>query len=128
MTEYQENLPFMPITQGVVLPGMIVTLALETDEARAAVDAAGSAGGRLVLVPHIDGRYATIGVISEILETGDLPGGPPAAVVRGQQRATIGSGAPGTGKALWIQVDPIEETPHSSTAQELAREYRAVLE
>jgi ATP-dependent Lon protease len=107
---------------------MVFTLALETEEARAAVDSAGSAGGRLVLVPHIEGRYASIGVISEILETGDLPGGPPAAVVRGQQRATIGTGVPGTGRALWIQVDPIPETAHSSTAQELAREYRAVLE
>jgi ATP-dependent Lon protease len=107
---------------------MAFTMALETEEARAAVDSAGSAGGRLVLVPHIEGRYATIGVICEILETGDLPGGPPAAVVRGLQRATIGTGVPGTGRALWIQVDPIDEPAHSSTAQELAREYRAVLE
>jgi ATP-dependent Lon protease len=124
----QQTLPLLPLTSGVVLPGMVFTLALETEEARAAVDAAGAAGGRLVLVPHIEGRYASIGVIAEILETGDLPGGPPAAVVRGQQRATIGTGVPGTGRALWIQVDPIEETAHSSTAQELAREYRAVLE
>src|ERR1700691_3595144 len=107
MTEYQENLPFMPITQGVVFPGMIVTMALETDEAKAAVEAAGSAGGRLVLVPHIEGRYSAIGVISEILEVGELPGGPMAAVVRGVQRATIGTGVPGTGQALWIQVDAV---------------------
>jgi len=124
----QQTLPLLPLTSGVVLPGMVFTLALETDEARAAVDAAGSAGGRLVLVPRIDGRYATIGVISEILETGELPGGPPAAVVRGDKRATIGTGVPGTGQALWIQVDPIEEPEPSVSAHELAREYRAVLE
>jgi ATP-dependent Lon protease len=124
----QETLPLLPLTSGVVLPGMVFTLALETEEARAAVDSAGSAGGRLVLVPHIEGRYASIGVICEILETGELPGGPQAAVVRGLQRATIGTGVPGTGRALWIQVDPIEEPAPSSTAQELAREYRAVLE
>ena len=75
MTEYQENLPFMPITQGVVFPGMIVTLALETDEARAAVEAAGSAGGRLVLVPHIDRRYSSIGVVAEIVQAGEAGGG-----------------------------------------------------
>ena len=124
----QQTLPLLPLTSGVVLPGMVFTLALETDEARAAVDAAGSAGGRLVLVPRIDGRYARIGVISEILETGELPGGPPAAVVRGERRATIGTGVPGTGQALWIQVEPIEEPEPSVSAHELAREYRAVLE
>ncbi|HXY44385.1 MAG TPA: LON peptidase substrate-binding domain-containing protein, partial [Acidimicrobiales bacterium] len=124
----QQTLPLLPLTSGVVLPGMVFTLALETDEARAAVEAAGSAGGRLVLVPRIEGRYARIGVISEILETGELPGGPLAAVVRGDRRATIGTGVPGTGQALWIQVDPIEEPEPSANAHELAREYRAVLE
>jgi ATP-dependent Lon protease len=124
----QQTLPLLPLTSGVVLPGMVFTLALETDEARAAVEAAGSAGGRLVLVPRIEGRYARIGVISEILETGELPGGPPAAVVRGDTRATIGTGMPGTGQALWIHVEAIEEPEASSTANELAREYRAVLE
>ena len=60
----QHTLPLLPLTSGVVLPGMVFTMALETDEAKAAVEAAGSAGGRLVLVPHIEGRYSTIGVIS----------------------------------------------------------------
>jgi ATP-dependent Lon protease len=124
----QQTLPLLPLTSGVVLPGMVFSLALETDEARAAVDAAGAAGGRLVIVPRVEGRYATIGVISAILETGELPGGPLAAVVQGQQRAAIGAVVPGTGEALWMQVDPISEPPASTTAQELAREYRAVLE
>src|ERR1700683_1338022 len=124
----QQTLPLLPLTSGVVLPGMVFTLALETDEARAAVEAAGSAGGRLVLVPHIEGRYSAIGVISEILEVGELPGGPMAAVVRGVERATIGTGVPGTGQALWIQVDAVPDTPVTPTSLELAREYRAVLE
>ncbi|MHB1509524.1 MAG: endopeptidase La [Acidimicrobiales bacterium] len=123
-----QTLPLLPLTSGVVLPGMVFSLALETEESRAAVEAAGSAGGRLVLVPRFKGRYASIGVIAEILETGELPGGPQAAVVRGDTRATIGTGVPGTGQALWIQVDPIEEPEPSSVAHELAREYRAVLE
>ena len=123
-----QTLPLLPLTSGVVLPGMVFSLALETEESRAAVEAAGSAGGRLVLVPRFKGQYASIGVIAEILETGELPGGPQAAVVRGDTRATIGTGAPGTGRALWIQVDPIEEPEPSPVAHELAREYRAVLE
>jgi hypothetical protein len=32
-------LPLLPLTTGVVLPGMVVTLTIESDEARAAVEA-----------------------------------------------------------------------------------------
>ena len=128
MTELNQTLPFLPLTSGVVLPGMVFTMALETDEARAAAEAAGSVGGELVLVPHIDGRYSSVGVISKILETGELPGGPTAVVVSGLRRATIGTAVPGTGQALWVQVDPVVEDPETARAQELAREYRAVLE
>ncbi|MGH9169553.1 MAG: endopeptidase La [Acidimicrobiales bacterium] len=107
---------------------MVFTLALETDEARAAVEAAGSAGGQLVLVPHIEGRYSSVGVVAEIMEVGDLPGGHRAAVVQGVKRAMIGTGVPGTGQALWIQVDPIAEPEPTDEDLEIAREYRAVLE
>jgi ATP-dependent Lon protease len=126
--DVNRTLPLLPLTTGVVLPGMVITLALETDEAKAAVEAAGSVGGQLVLVPHVEGTYASVGVIAEILELGELPGGPLAMVVNGLTRATIGSAVPGTGKALWVQVDPVAEAPATSAAQELAREYRAVLE
>ena len=128
MTQLTQTLPLLPLTSGVVLPGMVFTMALETGESRAAADAAGSVGGRLVLVPHIEGRYAAIGVVSEIVERGELPGGTPAVVVRGLERAQIGTGVPGTGQALWVQVDPVAEEAPSTAAQQLAREYRAVLE
>ncbi len=128
MAELNETLPLLPLTSGVVLPGMAFTMALESDEARAAVDAARSAGDRLVLVPHVEGRYARIGVISEIVETGELPGGTVAVVVRGIERAVIGAAVPATGQALWIQVEPIETGPVDESVHELAREYRAVLE
>jgi len=128
MTDLNQTLPLLPLTSGVVLPGMVFTMALETDEAKAAAEAAGSVGGELVLVPHIDGRYSSVGVISKILETGELPGGPTAVVVSGLRRTTIGTAVPGTGQALWVQVDPVVEDPETPRAQELAREYRAVLE
>ena len=35
------TLPVLPLSAGVVLPQMVITLALETDEARAAAEAAG---------------------------------------------------------------------------------------
>ena len=89
----------------------------------------------MLLVPHIEGRYASVGVVSEIMEEGDLPGGLPAVAVRGDQRARIGTGVPGTGAALWVEAELLgEESPdhdgpgHDGTVATLAREYRAVLE
>jgi ATP-dependent Lon protease len=107
---------------------MVFTMALESDEARVAVEAARSAGGRLLLVPHIEGRYASVGVIAEVMEEGALPGGLPAVAVRGDQRASIGTGVPGTGEALWVEAEPLLDGEATPAASELAREYRAVLE
>ncbi|HEY5110073.1 MAG TPA: endopeptidase La [Acidimicrobiales bacterium] len=124
-----ENLPLLPLTSGVLLPGMVFTLALESDEAIAAVEAAEAAGGALVIVPFIDGRYASVGVVAEVAERGELPGGLAAVAVRGVERARLGTAVPGTGQALWVEVEPVDEDgPDHGTAVELAREYRAVLE
>jgi ATP-dependent Lon protease len=128
MTTESVTLPLLPLTSGVVLPGMVFTMALESDEARVAVEAAQSAGGRLLLVPHIEGRYASVGVIAEVMEEGTLPGGLQAVAVRGDQRATIGTGVPGTGAALWVEAEPLDEGEATPAVGELAREYRAVLE
>ncbi len=128
MTNENVTLPLLPLKSGVVLPGMVFTMALESDEARAAVEAARSAGGRLLLVPHIEGRFASVGVISEVMEEGDLPGGLPAVAIRGDRRAVIGTGVPGTGDALWVEAEPLEEPEPTAAVNELAREYRAVTE
>jgi ATP-dependent Lon protease len=125
-----DNLPLLPLTSGVLLPGMVFTMALESDEAVAAVEAAEAAGGSLVIVPFIEGRYASVGVVAEVTERGQLPGGMAAVAVRGVERARLGTAVPGTGKALWVEVDLVgEELPEDPTAAvELAREYRAVVE
>jgi ATP-dependent Lon protease len=128
MPETTQTLPVLPLSSGVVLPGMAFTLALETDDARAAAEAAGPSGARLVIVPRLDGRYASVGTIAEVVELGELPGGQPAMVVRGLERARLGTAVPGTGQALWVQVEPINEGEPTAEVVELAREYRAVLE
>jgi ATP-dependent Lon protease len=122
------TLPLLPLKSGVVLPGMVFTMALESEESRVAVEAARSAGGHLLLVPHIEGRYSSIGVIAEVMEEGTLPGGLEAIAVRGDQRATIGTGVPGTGDALWVEAEPLDDGEATAVVVELAREYRAVLE
>jgi ATP-dependent Lon protease len=128
MTNENVTLPLLPLKSGVILPGMVFTMALESNEARVAVEAARSAGGHLLLVPHIEGRYANVGVIAEVMEEGSLPGGLEAIVIRGDQRATIGTGVPGTGDALWVESEPLDDGESTPAVVELAREYRAVLE
>jgi ATP-dependent Lon protease len=121
-------LPLIPLTTGVVLPQMVVTLALETDEARDAADAA-SDGERLVLlVPKTDGRYARVGTVAQVESTGDLPNGVRALVLRGLSRAVVGAGVVGTGTALWVEADPVSEAPEASArTKELAGQYRALV-
>ena len=125
-----DNLPLLPLTSGVLLPGMVFTMALESEEAAAAVEAAEAADGSLVIVPCIEGRYASVGVVAEVAERGQLPGGMAAVAVRGVQRARLGTAVPGTGRALWVEVDLVGDEPPAdpTTAVELAREYRAVVE
>src|SRR5205807_538202 len=122
------TLPLVPTNTGVVLPGMVVSMALETPEARAAVEAANGGDGQVVLVPRVGGRYAAVGTVAHIEQAGQLPGGVAAVVVRGVSRARIGVGLPGTGTALWVQVEPVEDPVPSERALELAREVRAVME
>ncbi len=128
MDHATENLPLLPLTSGVLLPGMVFSMALESDEAKAAAAAAEAAGGRLVIVPFIEGRYAAVGVIAEVMESGELPGGLPAVAVRGLERARLGTAVPGTGRALWVEVEVLPEGEPTEEAVELGREYRAVLE
>ena len=124
-------LPLLPLSSGVVLPGMVVTLALETPEAQAAARAAEAADRTLVLVPkRAGGGYADVGTVARIEDVGALRGGQQGAVVRGLRRAYLGAGTsdPLGGPATWIEVRPIEVGPASEEAHRLARELRATVE
>jgi ATP-dependent Lon protease len=119
MSNENVTLPLLPLKSGVVLPGMVFTMALESDEARAAVGAARSAGGKMLVVPHIDGYFASVGVIAAIAEEGSLPGGLQAVALRGDQRATIGTTVPGTGAAQWVEAEVLGEGPPTPAATDL---------
>jgi ATP-dependent Lon protease len=121
-------LPLLPLATGVVLPGMVVTMAIESNEAKAAIEATESSEGRILLVPRLDGRYARVGTVAKVEDSGELPSGLRAVVVRGLHRAVVGVGVPApAGSALWVQAEPARSEP-SPRARELAREYRAVVE
>jgi len=124
------SVPVLPLTTGVVLPQMVVTVALETDEAKAAAAALGTLDRdpkpELLLVPRVEGRYGRIGVLATVESHGELPGGTPALIVRAAGRARMGAGVVGTGAALLVEADPIPEPDPSPRAVELADELRQV--
>ena len=137
------KLPVLPLTDSVVLPGMVVPVRLDQPEPRSAVDAAqsdlagddadaGSARAprgdrRVLLVPRLDGHYASVGTVAVLEQVGRMPTGEPAAVVRAEQRARIGSGVTGPGAALWVEATPIPEPPTTGRTTELAAEYKALV-
>src|SRR5438876_4174299 len=124
-----QTLPVLPLESGVILPQMVVTVALETPEARDAVGAAQRNGNVLLLLPRIDGRYARVGTVARLEDSGELPGGQKIAVMRGLHRARITVASPGDGPGLWVEAeaspDPEQPTERSLT---LGREFRAVVE
>jgi ATP-dependent Lon protease len=116
-------LPVLPTPDGVVLPDMVITVALESDEARLAVES--SADGHLVLVPRVEGRFTRIGVTAHIENRGRLPNGTPALTVRALERVRVGSGVVGETAALWVEVEPVPDRETTPADTELAAEYRA---
>jgi ATP-dependent Lon protease len=132
MTEQLTNrtLPVLPLTTGVVLPQMVITVALETAEAKAAGDAVAAGGDHeLLLVPRLDGTYASVGVIARVESDGQLPSGGRALLVRAIGRARVGVAVPGPddgdGRALWVEATPVDDGEPSARAVELAVELRA---
>jgi ATP-dependent Lon protease len=139
------SLPVLPLDDTVVLPSMVVPVEMSDTEVRGAIEAAqmaasapgttslsGTSGGsggakpRVVLVPRLSGKYSAVGTLGVVEQTGRLPSGELAAVIRGLSRIRIGTGTVGPGAALWVEGTVEEEPPASARAQELAREYRGL--
>ncbi|MFW2381280.1 MAG: endopeptidase La [Acidimicrobiales bacterium] len=122
-----ETLPLLPLPDGVILPDTVVTISVQSEEARQVLDAASSVG-RLLLVPQFGGekgsRFAKVGVTATIEDTGELPDGTPAITIKAHQRARVGVGVVGSSAGLWVEAEPIADE-HTDQTDELAREYRA---
>ena len=122
----QPSLPVLFLPDVVVLPGMVVPISLD-EAAQAAVDAARSTGeNELLIAPRLEDRYASYGVVATVERVGRMVGGGPAAVLRAGRRARIGSGVTGPGAALWVEVEPVEETV-TEHARELAEDYKRLV-
>ena len=132
------SLPVLPLDDTVILPSMVVPVDMSDTEVRGAIEAAqmaasapgvtrlASAKPQVLLVPKLSGKYSAVGTLGAVEQTGRLPSGEPAAVIRGLSRVRIGTGTVGPGAALWVEGTVEPEPPASARAQELAREYRGI--
>ena len=128
-TPKSELLPVLPMDDVVVLPHMSVTLAVEGSDQKAAIEAARQGNRMILLVPRVDGKFGAIGTAARLGESAELPTGAEAFMIRGEYRARLGGGQADMGGALFVKADPIvDPEPPTERSQQLAREYRALLE
>ena len=119
----QATLPVLPLHNGVVFPHMAVTIQVSSTEGKTALRAAETTGGRLLIVPRLQGRYATVGTIATVQndEEGNI-------VVSGESRARVGAGSVDEAGALWVGAEESPEVDIVDEAlDELVAEYRAVV-
>jgi ATP-dependent Lon protease len=128
----KQTFPVLFLDDLVVLPDMVVPLEL-TSQTQGTLDAAkaghdGSATNlQLLVVPRIDGSSGSMGTVAEVTQIGRLPSGEAAIVLRGVQRAAIGTGVSGPGAALWVEAEPLDEPAITPRARELAAEFKQIL-
>ena len=119
-------LPVLPLDDAVVLPGTSVTFPVTSDEQAEALS--GAVEGRILLVPRVDGTFASYGAVAQIVGEVTLPDGTRGVAVEAMHRAELGPailGEPGLRVSAHELHDPADPGPE---AAELAREYRAVVE
>jgi ATP-dependent Lon protease len=102
---------------------MAVTIQISSDEGRVALAAADKTGGKILIVPRLKGRYASVGTIATLQsdEDGNI-------VVSGESRARVGAGAVDETGALWVEAEEYPEVDIVDDAlDEQVAEYRAVV-
>jgi ATP-dependent Lon protease len=122
------TLPVLQLPRGVVFPGVVVTIALESEAAKTAVAAAQHGDGRLLLVPGVTGRTAAVGTIAHVDQVGDMPNGVTGAILRGVGRGRIGAGIVSDRAGLWVGVTPVDDARPSPRIEALTRELRVLAE
>ncbi len=129
-----ETLPLLPLSDGVVLPEMVVTMSIQSPEAASVIE---DATNRLLLVPRIGldddasagdsnrHRYARVGVIATIEDRSTLPNGTPAVTIKAHHRARVGTAVIGQTAGLWVEAEPIIDPEATDEVLDLASTYRA---
>ena len=133
----------------VVLPGTVVTISLDHDQARAAIEAAGRADGRIVLIApgnepgngepgngepgngtahNATPPAGTVGVVARVPNTATLPNGEQAAILQAERRARIVAVHTSERGAHHAEVELITDARPTPRVEAATRELRVVLE
>ncbi len=108
----------IPLDDTVLFPHMQATLPVDA-----------GADDRVFLVPRHGTDYARVGVVAEVVERLQLPGGGTAVALRGLHRGIAGAAQPSRDGSLRVEVEERpDSTPPPSRVADLEREYRAVVE
>ncbi|MFZ0217242.1 MAG: AAA family ATPase, partial [Candidatus Dormiibacterota bacterium] len=108
---------------------MSATIPLDNEDAMRAARAAFANDNLLLLLPKVDGRYSTVGVIAKIEEKGTVGAGTEIIVAQGRTRAVLGSVSTDETGALVAEITPRPDpSTQDDSLRELAQQYRAVLE
>jgi len=110
----------IPLDEAIVFPTVTATLPIDVGDE-----------DRVFLLPRTDGEFARVGVVAEVLESGESRRGEPAATVLGLHRGLAGAAVAGEDdpETLHIEVQEFHDGhPDDEHTRELSREYRAVVE
>jgi ATP-dependent Lon protease len=112
------SLLLIPLDEAIVFPSITATLPVDTGDE-----------DRVFLLPRQDGEFGRIGVVAEVIERGQLPGGAHVATVVGLHRGLAGAAQPADGELLRVDVQEIHDGhPDDEHTNELMQEYQAVVE
>jgi ATP-dependent Lon protease len=112
------SLLLIPLDEAIVFPGVTATLPVDTGDE-----------DRIFLLPRQNGEFGRIGVVAEVIERGQLPGGAQVATVVGLHRGLAGAAQPAGADELRVDVQEIHDGhPDDERTNELMQEYRAVVE
>jgi ATP-dependent Lon protease len=112
------RLLLVPLDDVVVFPGMSLTLAVDVGDEE-----------RVLLVPHHEQEYASVGTVAEISDRVQLPGGARAVTLQGLHRGVAGAAQTLPDGRLFVEVDEQPDpVPVDGKTRNLEREYRAVVE
>jgi ATP-dependent Lon protease len=117
----------------VVLPHTVVTLTLDTEAVRLAVQAATAGDGRVLLVGPEQGGAASLGapslgVVARVPNTATLPSGQQAAILQTEQRARLAAQHQSERGATYADVEVLTDPRPTPRVDAAARELRVVLE
>ena len=118
------TLPLLPLPS-VVLPGTVITLSLDHDAVRLAVEAAGHGDGRVLLTsPHDD----TLAVLARVPNTATLPSGEQAAILQTERRARLTATHTSDRGATHGDAEVLNEPRPTPRVEAATRELRVLLE